>query len=792
MGTGITILLVFIAVVVTLLIAVPVTRKIAVDNKIKQDAEKIGTAEEKARNIIDEALKTAETKKREALLEAKEESLRTKNEVEKETRERRAELQKYEKRVLSKEESVDKKADVLERRENEIAAKEASVRKKEKEVDGLHEKGVQELERISGFTSEEAKEYLLKSVEDEVKIDTAKLYKELESRAKEEAGRKAKEYVVTAIQKCAVDHVSESTISVVQLPSDEMKGRIIGREGRNIRTLETMTGVDLIIDDTPEAVVLSSFDPIRREVARIALEKLIVDGRIHPARIEEMVEKAQKEVENMIREEGEAATLEVGVHGIHPELVRLLGRMKFRTSYGQNALKHSIEVAQLSGLLAGEIGVDVRMAKRAGLLHDIGKSIDHEVEGSHIQIGADLCKKYKESPLVINAVEAHHGDVEPESLIACIVQAADTISAARPGARRETLETYTNRLKQLEDITNSFKGVDKSFAIQAGREIRIMVVPEQVSDADMVLLARDVAKQIEAELEQEAATAGLTVEEYVASDYEAPAQPNFSIYQVPPGPEGRDFRYRSYEELQADGLSVDRKNYQLIYSAPLDKDITLDEIYRRFNMEHPADYKGHSLSMGDIVVFRQDGKQTAYYVDEGADYRQVPEFFAQPEKQLTPDECMTGEQIQTPRGRFYLTDRSREQMEAAGYGFHHQSEDGRYLIMANGTRAFAIPAQPESHIKTAEMSTEQNYNMIDGMMNNAPSMEELEARAKAGEQISLLDVAEATKAEAKKPKQTQKTTQKQKKPSIRAQLAAAKEEQKKKPPAREKSKEMEV
>ena len=468
MGTGITILLVFIAVVVTLLIAVPVTRKIAVDNKIKQDAEKIGTAEEKARNIIDEALKTAETKKREALLEAKEESLRTKNEVEKETRERRAELQKYEKRVLSKEESVDKKADVLERRENEIAAKEASVRKKEKEVDGLHEKGVQELERISGFTSEEAKEYLLKSVEDEVKIDTAKLYKELESRAKEEAGRKAKEYVVTAIQKCAVDHVSESTISVVQLPSDEMKGRIIGREGRNIRTLETMTGVDLIIDDTPEAVVLSSFDPIRREVARIALEKLIVDGRIHPARIEEMVEKARKEVEQNIREEGEAAALEVGVHGLHPELIRLLGRMKFRSSYGQNALKHSIEVAQLSGLLAGEVGCDVRMAKRAGLLHDIGKSIDH---------------------------------VEPQSLIACIVQAADAISAARPGARRETLETYTNRLKQLEDITNSFKGVEKSFAIQAGREVRIMVVPEQVSDSEMVLLARDISKQIEAELE---------------------------------------------------------------------------------------------------------------------------------------------------------------------------------------------------------------------------------------------------------------------------------------------------
>ena len=351
---------------------------------------------------------------------------------------------------------IGEKADAIERRETGLAAKEEEIKKRSNEVEKLTEQRVQELERISGLTSEQAKEYLLKTVEDEVKHDTAKLYKELESRAKEEAGKKAKEYVVNAIQKCAADHVAETTISVVQLPNDEMKGRIIGREGRNIRTLETMTGVDLIIDDTPEAVILSGFDPIRREVARIALEKLIVDGRIHPARIEEMVEKAQKEVENMIREEGEAATLEVGVHGIHPELVRLLGRMKFRTSYGQNALKHSIEVAQLSGLLAGEIGVDVRMAKRAGLLHDIGKSIDHEVEGSHIQIGADLCKKYKESPLVINAVEAHHGDVEPESLIACIVQAADTISAARPGARRETLETYTNRLKQLEDITNSF------------------------------------------------------------------------------------------------------------------------------------------------------------------------------------------------------------------------------------------------------------------------------------------------------------------------------------------------
>ena len=348
----------------------------------------------------------------------------------------------------------------------------------------------------------EAKEESIRTKNEfDVKHDTAKMVKEMETRAKEEADKKAKEYVVTAIQRCAADHVAETTVSVVQLPNDEMKGRIIGREGRNIRTLETMTGVELIIDDTPEAVVLSGFDPVRREVARIALERLIVDGRIHPARIEEMVEKAQKEVEANMREDGEAAALEVGIHGIHPELVKLLGRMKFRTSYGQNALKHSIEVAQLSGLLAAEVGVDIRMAKRAGLLHDIGKSIDHEVEGSHVKLGAELCRKYKESPIVINAVESHHGDVEPESLIACIVQAADTISAARPGARRETLETYTNRLKQLEEITDSFKGVDKSFAIQAGREVRVMVVPEQINDDDMVLLARNISKKIEESME---------------------------------------------------------------------------------------------------------------------------------------------------------------------------------------------------------------------------------------------------------------------------------------------------
>ncbi|MEE0221330.1 MAG: ribonuclease Y [Lachnospiraceae bacterium] len=490
-----------ISALIAAVIVAPITWLAAVAYRKKSYESKIGSAEEKSREIIDEALKVAETKKKEALLEAKEENLKAKNELEKETRERRAEIQRYERRVLSKEENLDKKAEAMERKESSLVSREDSLKKRTAEVEELFAKEQEELEKISGLTSDQAKEYLLKSVEADVKHDTAKLIKELETRAKEEADKKAREYVVTAIQRCAADHVAETTVSVVQLPSDEMKGRIIGREGRNIRTLETMTGVELIIDDTPEAVVLSGFDPVRREVARIALERLIVDGRIHPARIEEMVEKAQKEVENMMREEGEAAALEVGIHGIHPELVKLLGKMKFRTSYGQNALKHSIEVAQLSGLLASEIGVDVRLAKRAGLLHDIGKSVDHEMEGSHVQLGSELCKKYKESATVINAVESHHGDVEPTSLISCIVQAADTISAARPGARRETLETYTNRLKQLEDITNSFKGVDKSFAIQAGREVRIMVVPEQVSDDDMVLMAREISKKVESELE---------------------------------------------------------------------------------------------------------------------------------------------------------------------------------------------------------------------------------------------------------------------------------------------------
>ncbi|MBR1507193.1 MAG: ribonuclease Y [Eubacterium sp.] len=462
---------------------------------------KIGKAEDKAKSIIDDALKSAEEKKREVLLTAKEEALKTKNDIEKEVKDRRNEIQRMEKRVLSREENLDKKTTALERREQSLTHKEENLARKQAEVDELSNKRLQELERISGLTSEQAKEFLLRTVEDDVKHETAVMIKELETRAKEEADKKAKNYVVSAIQKCAADVVSESTISLVQLPSDEMKGRIIGREGRNIRTLETLTGVDLIIDDTPEAVVLSCFDPIRREVARIALEKLIVDGRIHPARIEEMVEKARKEVEAKIKEEGENAALECGVHGLHPELIKLLGRMKYRTSYGQNVLKHSVEVSQLCGIIAGEIGEDVKMAKRAGLLHDIGKSVDHELEGSHVTIGVDLCRKYKESAIVVNSVASHHGDTDPESLIACIVQAADTISAARPGARRETLETYTTRLTKLEDLVNEFKGVDKTFAIQAGREIRVMVIPELVNDSDMILLARDISKKIEDELE---------------------------------------------------------------------------------------------------------------------------------------------------------------------------------------------------------------------------------------------------------------------------------------------------
>lgn len=479
----------------------------------------LGTAEEEAKRIVGDAIKDAEVKKKEALVEAKDEIHKQRTEAEKEVKERRNEVQRLERRVQQKEESVDRKLDNLEKKEETLQNKIKEAESKLKEAAEIKANQFEVLEKISGYTAEQAKEYLLSSLENELVHEKALKINLYEQKFKDESEQKAKEIIATAIQKCASDYVGEVTVSVVPLPNDEMKGRIIGREGRNIRTLETLTGVELIIDDTPEAVVLSGFDPIRREVARIALERLIVDGRIHPARIEEMVEKAQKEVDTMIREEGEAAALEVGVPGIHPELIRLLGRMKFRTSYGQNALKHSIEVAQLSGLLAGEIGIDVRMAKRAGLLHDIGKSIDHDVEGSHIQIGVDLCRKYKESSTVINAVESHHGDVEPQTLIACVVQAADTISAARPGARRETIETYTNRLKQLEEITNQFKGVDKSFAIQAGREIRVMVVPEQVSDDDMVLMARDIAKQIEFELEYPGQIKVNVIRESRATDY---------------------------------------------------------------------------------------------------------------------------------------------------------------------------------------------------------------------------------------------------------------------------------
>ena len=492
---------IIIAVVLTVVIVGPLTWKIATAYRKKSYEDKIGSAEAKSREIIEEAIKTAETKKREALLEAKEESLKTKNELEREVRERRSELQRYEKRVLTKEESLDKKLESLEKKEEAFLQKEEKLFERSKELESLYDKGLAELERISGLSTEEAKEFILQTVADDIKHDKAKLIKDIENQAKEEAEKKAREHIVTAIQRCAAEQVTDTTVSVVQLPNDDMKGRIIGREGRNIRTLEQLTGVELIIDDTPEAVVLSGFDPVRREVARVALEKLILDGRIHPARIEEMVEKAQKEVDVIMKEAGEAATLEVGVHGIHPELVKMLGRMKFRTSYGQNALKHSIEVSILSGLMAAEVGVDVRMAKRAGLLHDVGKSIDHEVEGSHVQLGAELCRKYKESAIVINAVESHHGDVEADNLISCIVQAADTISAARPGARRESLEDYTQRLKQIEEITNSFAGVDKSFAIQAGREVRIMVVPEKVTDDDMVILAHEISKKIEEEMQ---------------------------------------------------------------------------------------------------------------------------------------------------------------------------------------------------------------------------------------------------------------------------------------------------
>ena len=468
----------------------------------KKVAEKqIGSAEEEAKRIINEAIKGGENKKREMLLEAKEEIHKSRSEYEREVKERRAEVSKQERRLQQKEEALDKKIDLHEKKEDELAKRIAAIDKKQEEVESLKRSQMEVLEKISGLTQEEAKAYILKGVEENVRHETAMKIKEIEAQMKEEADQTAREIIATAIQRCAADHAAETTVSVVALPNDEMKGRIIGREGRNIRTLETITGVDLIIDDTPEAITVSSFDPVRREVARLALEKLIADGRIHPTRIEDMVEKARREVDHTIKVEGERATFETGVHNLHPELIKLLGRQKYRTSYGQNVLNHSIEVAHIAGLMASELGVDVTLAKRAGLLHDLGKSVDHEMEGSHVQLGVELAKKYKENPVVINAIEAHHGDVEPQTVIACLVQAADAISAARPGARRENVENYIRRLEKLEELTNSFPGVEKAYAIQAGREVRVMVKPEEVTEDNMILLAHDLAKKIESELE---------------------------------------------------------------------------------------------------------------------------------------------------------------------------------------------------------------------------------------------------------------------------------------------------
>ncbi len=486
---------------VGLIVGAAIMFPIAVTYRKRTAEKEIGSAEEEAKRIINESIKSAENKKREMLVEAKEEIHRSRTEYDKEVKDRRAELQKDERRLQQKEATLDRKTEQYERKDEELTRRLASVASTQEEVAEIKRAQLEMLEKISGMTTDEAKEYLLKNVESEVRHETAMKIKEVQTQLKDEAEDKAREIIATAIQRCAADHTAEATISVVALPNDEMKGRIIGREGRNIRALETKTGVDLIIDDTPEAITLSSFDPVRREIARIALEKLIADGRIQPTHIDNMVEKARREVEQTIKQEGERATFETGVHGLHPELIKLLGRQKYRTSYGQNVLNHSIEVAHLSGLMAAELGEDVTIAKRAGLLHDLGKSVDHEMEGSHVALGVELAKKYKENAQVVHAIEAHHGDVEPQTIIACLVQAADAISAARPGARRENVENYVKRLEKLEALTGSFQGVEKAYAIQAGREVRIMVKPEEVSEDNMIILARDIAKKIENELE---------------------------------------------------------------------------------------------------------------------------------------------------------------------------------------------------------------------------------------------------------------------------------------------------